>query len=788
MASGSARICLREGIEARDAVAIGQGRPGLALRTETDYLADGQVAQTRAYEGPLPSPTLIDTIDATYDLAGRPDQLKRSTSVLTDFTWNPDGTLASRTDGAIGTTAFQYDWADRLTRANLPDTFSTATPEFTWRADGLIRSRTYGAGTAVTFGYDSAKRLTDIAKGSLTLGQTYDRDGNVTSESRSLGFAGDAGGGTQTFTYDALNRVTGASGLGTSWTYTYDRNGNRKSKADGTTTLTYTYDRTDQLRTVGNGVLADAAFTYNAYGDLTSKVERASGGAWQTTTHSYDLAGKLTGLDGPVAGSGDAATFTFDALGRFKTRVLSGSTDTYSYLGTTETVLRINNSVGGITDSLVDSAGNRLAVKAGSTLNWFLPDPHGNVAAALSSNEATVVNALRYDPWGELAASGSGGGTAVGASDWKYQGRLDVAPAGTDAGALYDMGARFYSPSLGVFTQLDSVLGSAQDPRSMNRFLYAHANPATLIDPTGHIAMQACSSMADYCPDLNSGSLYDQTINQEARPDDDYVYPSSGGSAGGATGGSNTFIASAVPVIASYAGQIYAATAGWLHGIEDLLRGVGDASKPRCDVRDLDCTYDDFNSMSASARAEWLHQFQMTHETGGWFNALEDFIAIAGDRGMLDPSDFIGQVDAEILRSIQDGYAAFQIGARSTGRPGSDAFLAFFYARDERAPDVTLIGMHMDAEQAAVNYGIAHATAIPTHQERFLLGGADFWRALGRSRVFDHYGAGGLQSTFDPRSHAWPEVVDFYEDHGMFEAFGTVVQFGDGLNVLWPFD
>ncbi len=43
-----------------------------------------------------------------------------------------------------------------------------------------------------------------------------------------------------------------------------------------------------------------------------------------------------------------------------------------------------------------------------------------------------------------------------------------------------------YAPSLGSWTSLDSVAGSAQDPLSMNRFLYAEANPATLIDPTGH--------------------------------------------------------------------------------------------------------------------------------------------------------------------------------------------------------------------------------------------------------------------------------------------------------------
>jgi len=48
------------------------------------------------------------------------------------------------------------------------------------------------------------------------------------------------------------------------------------------------------------------------------------------------------------------------------------------------------------------------------------------------------------------------------------------------------MGARFYDPGTGGFTQLDDVMGSAQDPLSMNRFLYAEGDPTTLVDPTGH--------------------------------------------------------------------------------------------------------------------------------------------------------------------------------------------------------------------------------------------------------------------------------------------------------------
>jgi RHS repeat-associated protein len=69
-------------------------------------------------------------------------------------------------------------------------------------------------------------------------------------------------------------------------------------------------------------------------------------------------------------------------------------------------------------------------------------------------------------------------------------------PLGTP---IYDMSARMYLPGSGTFTSLDSVMGSAQNPLSMNRFLYAEANPATLIDPTGHVACGIGNCMVT-CP------------------------------------------------------------------------------------------------------------------------------------------------------------------------------------------------------------------------------------------------------------------------------------------------
>ena len=457
----------------------------LASRTETIYLGDGQPSQTKYSTGT--TPTVVDTIDYAYDTAGRQTKLLRGATVLSERAFNPDGTLLWRKDGdnaALGQSGFTYDWAQRLKTVDLPDTqFSTAVPTFSWRLDGLIGGRTW-SGSAATFAYDAAKRVTSLAKGSTSFSQAYDRDGNVTAEGRALtGVTGDSGTGTQSFTYDALGRVTGSSGLASgSRSYTYDRDGNRLTKVEGGSTYTYTYDRTDQLVNVTKTGGSAQSFGYDAFGNLT--IDAQSG--LTITNMAYDLDDRLTAIDAS-GGTANDASFTLDALGRFRTRVIAAGTETYSYVEGSETVARIAGPGGTNTDSIVSPAGDRLGVRVGTTVNWFLPDLHGSVAGSLDSAETTVVNAIRYDAWGQIIGTpGSAGGTRVGDKAWKYQGRLDVSTDGL-ATPLYDMSARFYAPATGTFSQLDTYAGSAQDPLSMNRFLYVEANPATMIDPTGHV-------------------------------------------------------------------------------------------------------------------------------------------------------------------------------------------------------------------------------------------------------------------------------------------------------------
>ena len=297
-----------------------------------------------------------------------------------------------------------------------------------------------------------------------------------------------AGSGAQDYGYDKLRRVTSATLAGATQTYTYDPSGDRTSLTRAGVTTTYTYDRSDEMATSKVGGGATNSFVYDAYGNMTTSQVASSG----TTAYTYDAADRPTSIDPP--GASNTVAFTFDALGRDRTRSLNGTTsDTYGYVGETETAVLLDRTTD--VDSAVDAMGDRIAISSNGTLGWTIPDLHGSMAAVVASNGSTLTDDFRYDPYGEMAGST----TSALPTPWRYQGELLLTDPGTTD--LYAGGARDYDPALGVFTSQDSVVGDAQNPLSLNRYLYAWGDPSTMTDPSGHMAVEG----DDVCPSCNPG-------------------------------------------------------------------------------------------------------------------------------------------------------------------------------------------------------------------------------------------------------------------------------------------
>jgi RHS repeat-associated protein len=436
-------------------------------RTAVEYFTDGAT-------------TAADEISFTYDAHDRLTSTQRAgTLLLSANAYNPDGTLGTQTTPA-GTATFSYDRRDRLVGATSP--LFTGTAAYAWTNDDVLATRAWPGGTEATYAYDAARRPTGmtVENGTTSVadfGRTLDRVGNVTSESQALdGVTGLAGSETQSFTYDALRRLsTSQISDGTTSdarSYSYDAGSRRTSKTENGVVTAYAYDRNDQLvsQTVAGG--SAESFAYDAYGRMTT---RASGGG-AVTTYTYDAADRLVGITAP---GGDPETFTLDALGRKWTRSLDGTlTDTYTYVDATYGIVRIEQPSLTV-DSAIDAIGTRIATRTSDDdFGFALPDLHGNFAAAMGAG-ATISDPFRYDGYGQTLASA----TSDLPTPWRFQGKPLLSDVSDD---LYDFESRAYDPGTGTFTQLDTVTGSIQDPLTLNRFLYAHANPSTLIDPDGH--------------------------------------------------------------------------------------------------------------------------------------------------------------------------------------------------------------------------------------------------------------------------------------------------------------
>ena len=94
-----------------------------------------------------------------------------------------------------------------------------------------------------------------------------------------------------------------------------------------------------------------------------------------------------------------------------------------------------------------------------------------------------------YDGYGvllqkETEASAKPGHTPAQETSLLYAGeQFDV-----DAQSYY-LRARYYNPSNGLFNRTDPFAGNNQDPQSLHKYLYCHANPINGIDPSGQFTL-----------------------------------------------------------------------------------------------------------------------------------------------------------------------------------------------------------------------------------------------------------------------------------------------------------
>jgi len=371
----------------------------------------------------------------TYNDADMPVTMTYPDGEVVTFTYNNQMLL----DSVIGTDTYvfdtQYDSASRMTSRTL--------------GNGLVQNYDFYAWNV------QGGRLENLSTESLqNFTYQYDPVGNINSIADSVNSQ------TQTFTYDALDRLitagaTGATEQGgyATETYGYDSTtGNLSTKAG----VTYTYDVNHKhaVSSLSNG----NSYVYDANGNMTTR--NADGKSY---TFAYDAENRL------VSVSGDStATFTFNGDGQRVKSVMDG-----------ETVLFVGGHY-----EITNPGASRVALRKSGTLSYMLADHLGSTSLVTDTN-GNRTSELRYKPWGETRFS-------FGTMPTKYTftGQFsytdDPSTPGSEGFGLMYYGARWVDVSLGRFTQPDSIIPDNNYSQSWDRYAYVGNNPVKNTDPDGH--------------------------------------------------------------------------------------------------------------------------------------------------------------------------------------------------------------------------------------------------------------------------------------------------------------
>ena len=299
-----------------------------------------------------------------------------------------------------------------------------------------------------------------------------------------------------------MNRLTSAQNAGTDCTakvlqnkteywgnsYTYDAWGNLLNKIItkcGAENLLLTAD-------AHNWIHATSApdYQYDAAGNMTYD-------ATASLNYSFDQENRLTGSNG--------YSYTYDGDGN-RVRKSNGNTagDGTLYWAMTPGVVAETDLAGTLKSEYVFFDDERVARRDGVNgvggVFYYFSD-HLKTASVITDSAGVIKAESDYYPWGgELQFTNND------SNHYKFTGKE------RDETGLDDMGARYYSNSLGRFLAHDPIQTSGfehmHDPQAWNGYAYARNNPLIYVDPDG-MDYTLCGPNGKDCSNLTDNQFKD---------------------------------------------------------------------------------------------------------------------------------------------------------------------------------------------------------------------------------------------------------------------------------------
>jgi RHS repeat-associated protein len=418
-----------------------------------------------------------------YDSLNRLTRMKHGTEVI-NYGYDLAGNQTALSYPSPNELFIQYfyDGAHRMTDLNDPSGFWPT--QFQYDTDGNLTAKILPNDTRTDMGYNADGQVLSITHslGSTPfLALTYGRDGEGLLTS-----ATEPGRGTNSYTYDGLDRLTGDALTGgapvtRAWGYNgaYEITNTSILPGGAPVTTTRSYNSGNELLSLierqGGVLTRDRTFTYDANGDRTGQ----TGLGGPEITYVYNQANQLISY----SEGNTSTTYTYNGDGLRMSKTQGANTETFLWDVSGGLPLLLAD---GTARYLYGSGGQPLAeVMNGTNATYYYhADQLGSVRALTAGG--TLVNTYTYDPYGVALTS-----TGTAYNPFGYTGEYRDA----ESGLIY-LRARYYDPITQQFLTVDPLLAATKQA-----YAYAGNSPLNRSDPSGLVAGCANGPCGGSSPD-----------------------------------------------------------------------------------------------------------------------------------------------------------------------------------------------------------------------------------------------------------------------------------------------
>jgi RHS repeat-associated protein len=400
------------------------------------------------------------------------------------YTYDSIGRLQQRSITSDATYAFNYTYNNQGTIDTLTYPVSTSSYrlklQYEYQSGQLLRVKDFNAPSTVFWQLNSA-----------------DAWGHVIDETLGNGVQTVRGFDQVTGWVDYIQ--SGASGSIQNLNYSWNAAGNLTQRQDARQSLTetFSYDNLHRL----TGATGPDAFTvgYDARGNITSRTGNVSAAATHTMTwYSYNL-------PNTISATGSQSSQFFYAPDRSRWKQVA------SYGGTAEQTIYIGGLVEKVTLGSVTLWKHYIAGANGTValytrkstgtneLRYLTKDHIGSIDSVMSAAGAVEVR-LSFGALGQRRNEDTWSGNPT-SGDWT--GITNSTRRGFTFHEMLDnlnmthMNGRVYDQVIGQFTSADPFIDGVGSTQGWNRYSYVHNSPVSFIDPSGYTKTKGNVSWID---------------------------------------------------------------------------------------------------------------------------------------------------------------------------------------------------------------------------------------------------------------------------------------------------